>query len=123
MKKIFTLLFSSLVVLLIFGSVGNPVKASEIPEGEENCICHDVTFITGAEKNKIVANLLKTDALKDVRKEQKAEGIKWNGVNDVQVLKHNVYPVTIVGIPVTFEDGTALMATFINGEFMGVGPR
>jgi hypothetical protein len=122
MKKILTLLCTSLIVLLMFVGPVSPAKASETdsPEVQEPCICDDVTVLTGVERNKAIANLIKTDAFKDVRKDLKLEGLKWNGVNEIQVMKHNQFPLTIVGVPFTSGDGTLMMAVFFNGILQGV---
>jgi hypothetical protein len=122
MKKILTVLLSSLIVLLMFAGPVSPAKAAETenPEVQEPCFCDDVTVLTGAERNRIIANLIKTEAFKDVRKALKLEGLKWNGANEIQVMKHNQIPLSIVGVPFTSEDGTIMMAVFFNGIFQGV---
>ena len=47
--------------------------------------------IFGAEKNKIVSNLLKSDEFKNAKKELKEEGYKWKGVSDIEVVYNITY--------------------------------
>ncbi|WP_045521705.1 hypothetical protein [Neobacillus niacini] len=117
MKKILTLLCTSLIVFLMFGGPGNVAMAHE----GDGCDC--VTKeITGAEKNKIVSNLLKSDDLKNARKEIKEEGFKWNGIGNVEVIYNITHDIMMVGIPVKNADETIWTAVFFNGVYMGVAP-
>jgi hypothetical protein len=124
MKKLLSFLCTSLIVLTLFAVPVNPVEASEtdIPNGEgteatEPCICEFVKEVTGVERNKIVANLLKSDDFKDASKVWKVEGYKWNGAKDIQVIKHDFLPVVIIGVPVIRADGKIMMAGFVNGKY------
>jgi hypothetical protein len=117
MKKIVTLLFTSLIVLLMFVSPGAPVQA----EGNEcGCVTEE---IFGAEKNKIVSDLLKSDELKNARKELKTYGYQWNGVGKVEVTYNLTWNILMIGIPVKYSDGTSWTAVFFDGVFVGVTPH
>ncbi|MDR7078257.1 hypothetical protein J2Y03_003307 [Neobacillus niacini] len=116
MRKILPLLFTSLLVFLIFVGQGNSVQAAD------DCEC-DITILTGSEKNKIVSGLLKSDELKNARKEIRNMGHKWHGVNDIEVIRNNTWNgVIIISIPVFTLDGTEMTAGFISGKFIGVFP-
>jgi hypothetical protein len=117
MKKILSLLCGSLIFLLMFAAPGNVALAHE----GDGCGC--VTEeITGAEKNKIVADLLKSDQLKNARKGLMEVGFKWNGVGNVEVVYNVTWDIMMVGIPVSYYDGTIWTATFFDGVLMGVAP-
>ncbi|MFJ5762121.1 hypothetical protein ACIQAA_23960 [Neobacillus sp. NPDC093182] len=115
MKKIVTLLCTSLIVFLMFVGSGNVAFA----HGECGCITEE---ITGAEKNKIVSDLLKSNELKNAKKLIKQEGYKWNGVGNVEVIYNVTHKTMMIGIPVTYSDGTVWTAAFFNGFYMGVTP-
>ncbi len=117
MKKILTSFCAAIVVLLMFVSPGVPVKAAS-----EDCGCHDVTFIVGAEKNKMVSDLLKSDEFKSVKSGLMQKGYTFNGVSDIQVVKINKFNVIMIGIPFINSDGTLEMAAFMDGQFQGIAP-
>jgi hypothetical protein len=128
MKKILSLLCGSLIVLLMFAAPGNPVQAEEEP-----CICGDIITqeILGAERNKIISNLLKSDEFKTIKKVQMQHGLKWNGVNNIVVEnviindKDGNFITSFIAIAAPFydQDGTLNMAVFFNGEFQGIAPE
>jgi hypothetical protein len=118
MRKLISLLSGCLVIFgLLFVTPGNAVFAAE-----EDCECHDVTFIFGAEKNKVVSDILKSNEFKNTKKDWKNNGYSFNGVDDVEVIKFNSDGSIMVGFPVTNKDGVLEMAAFINGIYLGVGP-
>jgi hypothetical protein len=118
MRKLISLLSGCLVILgFLFVTPGNSVFAAE-----GDCECHDVTTIFGAEKNKVVSNILKSDEFKNAKKEWKKEGYSFKGVDDVEVIKHNIYGYVMVGFPVINKDGVLEMAAFIDGVYLGIGP-
>jgi hypothetical protein len=120
MRKLISLLSGCLVVLgLLFVTPGNAVFAAE---GEEECTCHNVTLISGAEKNKIVSDILKSEAFKNAKKDWKINGYQFNGVDDAEVIKFNATGFVMVGFPVTNKDGVLEMAAFFNGVYLGIGP-
>jgi hypothetical protein len=118
MKKILSLLCGSLIVLLMFAAPGNVALAHE---GEEGCGC-ETREITGAEKNKIISNLLKSDELKNFRKGLMEIGFKWNGVGEVEVVYNVTFDTMMVGIPLSYEDGSIWTAAFFDGVLMGIAP-
>ena len=59
MKKLLTVLCGVVIALSLFVTTGNTVKAAE-------CGC-DVSPVIGAEKNKIVAELISSQAFKDAK--------------------------------------------------------
>jgi hypothetical protein len=107
MKKIFTMLCGSLVLFLIFAAPGNSVQAEE-----HSCSC-ETTEISGAEKNKIIANLLKSDELKNARKGLVEVGFKWNGVSGVEVVYNKTYETMMIGLPISYNDGELWTAVFL----------
>ncbi|WP_419887344.1 hypothetical protein ACN6MT_17910 [Neobacillus niacini] len=113
MKKILTLFFTSLIVLLMFVGPGNVAFAHE----GDGCGCI-VEPVFGAEKNKIVSNLLKSDEFKIVKKENINNGLKWTGVKKVEVIYNITHDVMMVGVPFINKDGTVLMEVFFDGVYM-----
>ncbi len=118
MKKVLTLLCTSLIVFLLFFGSGNVAFAHE-GEGDCGCITEE---ISGAEKNKIVANLLKSDEFKSARNGLMNIGFKWNGVIEIEVVYNISNELTMVGLPVYYEDDTLWTAVFFNGILMGIAP-
>ncbi|MCL6570115.1 MAG: hypothetical protein K6T88_00330 [Bacillus sp. (in: Bacteria)] len=118
MKKILSVLFGSLILLLMFAVPGSPVQA------EENDECGCVTEeISGAEKNKMVSNLLKSDEFKNMKKEQMQSLYKWKGVSEIEVIRNITFGgVIIITIPISTIDGTEMVAGFIDGGFIGIFP-
>ncbi|MBL4950719.1 hypothetical protein JK635_00475 [Neobacillus sp. YIM B02564] len=118
MRKFLTLLCGGILAFSLFAWTGSPVKAAE---PGDDCGCHDLIPLQGAERNKIVAKLISSDAFKAVKKEAKKNGYSWNGANEVEV----VIPaegVTMVGAKFTNNQGNALMFVFTNGVFVGTTP-
>src|SRR4051812_40487285 len=118
MKKVLSLLFTSLLVFLMFVGPGNVALAHE---GDSGCGCV-VEEITGAEKNKIVSNLLKSDEFKDARKGLKKIGFKWNGVSEVEVVYNHSFQIMMSGLPVYNVDETIWTAVFFDGVLVGITP-
>jgi hypothetical protein len=113
MKKIVTLLFTSLIVLLMFMGQGNQVQAAGnviylglAPDivHDDNCGCDELKPLTGKERNKIVSELLKTETFKKERKLLQLSGYKWNGAGAIEVIKADGSPI-LVGVPFTTEEG------------------
>ena len=114
MKKLLTILCGIIIGLSLFVSIGNTAKAAE-------CGC-DVTPVLGAEKNKIVANLLSSHEFKNVKHLLKSEGYSYRGAKNIEVLiNHSHKDTVMVGVPFYNEDGTIEMAAFFNGIYMGHG--
>ncbi|MDF2791174.1 MAG: hypothetical protein K0S80_4276 [Neobacillus sp.] len=119
MKKFLTVLFSSLIVLLMFVTPVNPVQAAE---PEDGCSCHDLIPLTGSERNKIVADLLSSDAFKVKKSELISTGYSWNGANSIEVILPEE-GVTMVGVPFSDQNGIIEVNVFINGTFVGTAPN
>ncbi|MDR7001087.1 hypothetical protein [Neobacillus niacini] len=117
MKKFLTLFMAGFMVLLMFVVPGSPVKAEE-----PDCHCEDVTPIIGAEKNKIVADLISKDEFKHVKLEAIHSGYTYQGVSKIEVLSNYFYGVTIVGVPFVNSEGNVEMFVFIDGHFKGNSP-
>jgi hypothetical protein len=128
MKKILTILFGGVIALTLFVTNGNTAKAAESTSSTDpavsshsDCGCN-VTILTGAERNKIVSHLLKTDEFKKIKKEYKKQGYTWNGAHDIQVVRNNDTGVVLVGVPFTDPNGNVVMFVFHNGHFQGIAP-
>jgi hypothetical protein len=80
MKRFISLVCGSLVLLLMFLSPGNAVQAEE----QDDCGCPGTVF-TGAERNKLVAELLKSDVFKEAKLVLKEEGYVWQGAGAIEV--------------------------------------
>jgi hypothetical protein len=118
MRKLISLLSGCVVILgVLFVTPGNAVFAAD-----DDCECHNVLTIFGAEKNKIVSDILKSDEFKNSKKGWRNKGYSFNGVDDVEVVKHNISGSIMVGFPVTNKDGVREMAAFIDGVYLGIGP-
>jgi hypothetical protein len=127
MKKLLTVLCGGLIALTLFVTTGNTVKAAEQTNPAEvnepdDCACHDVTKILGAERNKTVSNLISSNQFKQVEKDLKKEGLKWKGANSIEVIKFNATGQILVGVPFSNKQGTVEMYIFINGVLVGHNP-
>ena len=140
MKKFLLLLFGCLIVLLVFATPGQPTQAAEklsleemqrinnalsagvivAPEPPADCACHKVTPLLGAEKNKMVAELISSEEFKFVKKEAKDFGYKWSGAHAIQVVKFDATGNILVGVPFVTEKGTQVMFAFSDGFFLGI---
>lgn len=69
----------------------------------DDCGC-GVVQLEGAEKNKIVAEVLKNDDFKQLKKSSMAEGYVWNGVSEAQVVRTPGGDI-LIAIPVTSPAG------------------
>ncbi|ETI68876.1 hypothetical protein [Neobacillus vireti] len=127
MKKFLTVLCGGLIALSLFVTTGNTAKAAEPTDPStvtepDDCGCHDVTPLFGAERNKIVAKIISGNEFKTAEKNLNKDGFKWNGANSIEVLKHNQAGMIIVGVPFTNKNGNVIMAVFFDGKFMGNEP-
>jgi hypothetical protein len=89
MKGYLSLLLGSLVVVLMLAFPGNGVQAKTVAPGEGECDC-PVTYVTGAEGNKWVADLFKSEAFKVAKKGLIEDGYKWQGANEMSVASWNL---------------------------------
>lgn len=98
----------------MFVAPGNPVKASE-DHDPCGCITNE---IYGAEKNKIVSDLLKSNEFKSVKKSQMENGYTLKGVNKIEVIYNVTFDFMMVGVPFTAGNGQIEMAVFFDGVYM-----
>lgn len=118
MKKFLTLLCGGLIALSLFVATGNTVKAAGTTNAvEEPCGCQGWTPLTGAERNKIVADFISSEAFKGKKMELNKEGYKWNGAHAIEVIKP-FEGLTMVGVPFTSNEGAVEIFVFINGVFV-----
>lgn len=130
MKKILTLLCTSLIVFLMYIGSGNVAFA----HGEDpNCPCNFIKPIEGAEKNKIVANILASDEFKTLKRNKLENGYQWKGISEAEVsrfmidlplnpnlpnspiIKANSIGVTF---PIYTKDGNTEIIFFLNGKYL-----
>lgn len=128
MKKIMTLLFGGVIAFTLFVTNGNTAKAAELSNLSSTavntnspCGCN-VTILTGAERNKIVSDLLKTDEFKVKKAEALTDGYSWNGADAIQVIRDNDMGTILVGVAFTDPNGNVEMFVFNDGQFLGVSP-
>ena len=115
MKKLLTVIGGLVVAVSLFAGTGNAVKAAE-------CGC-DTSPVLGAEKNKIIANLISSQEFKDAKLSIRNEGFSWKGVNNIEVIVNHTYgDALMVGVPYYNQAGSVEMAVFINGKYMGHNP-
>ncbi len=127
MKGYLSLVLGSLIVVLMLVSPGNTAKAAEPTSDQatvtDECGC-DVSVISGAERNKMVANLLKSDDFKTQRENLKKDGYSWNGANDIEIIQnHSHGDIILVGVPFTDEAGNVVFYAYLyqDGKFIFVG--
>ncbi|MEH7120799.1 hypothetical protein V7128_25835 [Neobacillus vireti] len=115
MKKLLTVLGGLVIAGSLFMASGNTVKAEE---------CGCVTSpILGAEKNKIIANLISSQEFKAAKQSITNEGYSWKGIKNIEVFINHTYGDSLmIGIPYYNQDGSVEMAVFIDGHFMGHNP-
>ncbi|WP_042456868.1 hypothetical protein [Neobacillus dielmonensis] len=118
MKKLVMLIFGVFIALALFTVTGSPVQAAE---PDDDCTCHDLLPITGAERNKIVAKFLSSQEFQAKKAELLATGHTWNGAHTIEVILP-AGSVTMVGVPFVDADGVPLMYAFVNGMFVGTAP-
>jgi len=80
MKRFISFVCGSFVLILMFLAPGTAVQAEE----QDDCECPGTVF-TGAERNKLVANLLKSNVFKEERLELKKDGYVWQGAGAIEV--------------------------------------
>lgn len=126
MRKFLSVLFISMLVLLMIVGPGNKAFAHE----GDDCGCP--TPLDGSEKNKIVANFLASDEFKSKKMELLDNGYKWQGIKEFEVTDFKskvtlkspigdiIVPAGSIGItvPVFTNDGKLEVFFFINGKFI-----
>lgn len=116
MKKMVKVL-GSVLVLLMLVLPGNTAFAHG-----DDCDCID---LVGAERNKAVSDILKSNAFKVEKSEKKSEGYTFAGADKAMAVLmpgpgESFY--TMVAMPFVHENGTMLFSVFADGMHMGDGP-
>ncbi|MBT2696450.1 hypothetical protein J7E79_03240 [Bacillus sp. ISL-40] len=117
MKKLLTVLCGIIIALSLFVTTGNTAKAAG---PDEDCTCHNLLPLQGAQRNKIVANLISSDVFKEAKKDLREDGYKWNGANSIEVYQFE--GVTAVGVLFTNKEGIIERRAFVNGYYVGPAP-
>ncbi|NRD79627.1 hypothetical protein HPT25_19890 [Bacillus sp. BRMEA1] len=129
MKRLMAMLLGGVIALMVFAAGGNPVQAADVSSSssqpvttKSDCGCN-VTILTGAERNKIVSNLLKSESFKQVKKEYKKQGYTWNGAHDIQVVRNNDNHAILVGVPFTDPKGNKVIFVFYENQLAYISPE
>lgn len=88
MKGYLSLLLGSFIFAMMLAMPGNAAQAKVVAPEEGQCNC-PVTYFVGAEGNKWVAELFKSDEFKMEKKSLTEQGYKWNGADEMSVVKFN----------------------------------
>lgn len=105
-RKVLSLLLTGVILMLLL-----PMNSL----ANDECGC-GVVILEGSEKNKIIADYLKSDALKEQRKELKEQGYQWIGVGGADVQK-NPFGVIMIIVPILTETGQPAHLLYAFGEF------
>ncbi len=100
----------ALLIVLIIMVFALPVGALA-----EECGC-GLVEVQGAEKHKIVSDLLKNDAFKAEKKAITEQGFKWTGVSKAEVVRTPDGDI-FVAIPVTSPTGENYGLVYVYGQF------
>lgn len=123
MKRLLAMLLGSLAVVLLVFSPGDSAYAA----GEEVCACHDVTFILGVERNKIVSDFLKSEEFKNLKKSMEQSGTVWSGADAIEIVRYNINGFTIVGTRFVDQKGIEHIAGYSITEkgfsYQGITPE
>ncbi len=99
MKRRLSLILGSLALFLMIFAPSGFAQAEET-----DCECPG-TVITGAERNKLVSNLLKSDEFKTVKKDLMKDGYKWQGADAIELRDlSELVPFNLKGYQVLFLD-------------------
>ena len=119
MKKLLSVIGGLVIAGSLFLTTGNTAKAA----GEtDDCPCHQVTIIMGAERNKMVSEVISSESFKNVKAELRQDGFKWTNANDIEVLKFNLNGKILIGIPFVNNQGYKVMAGYLDGVYSGTHP-
>jgi hypothetical protein len=127
MKGFASLILGSLTIIILLFTPGNAAFAAE-PDDPGHCGC-EVSLITGAERNKIVANLLKSDVFKEVSVALKEDGFKWSGAGDIEIIQnHSHGDIIMVGVMYSNVTGANVAYGYVylpEGKFapLGIAPN
>ncbi|CAM3866531.1 hypothetical protein [Mesobacillus zeae] len=99
MKAIGSLLCAGVIATsLVF------VPSGAVLASDDDCNC-DVTMLNGAERNKLVAGLFKSDSYKSANKQLREKGLKREGANKLEVIRFNADGSMYIGVPFADEKG------------------
>lgn len=119
MKGFVKFLCSGLLVLLMLVGTGNAVFAHEGEGPGEDCGCPYI-YLDGAERNKLVANILKSTDFHNLKEGQEVEGYSFAGADLIKVVKPNTGEDFRLGaVPFINESGQIKYAAFVNNIFAG----
>lgn len=126
MKGYLSLLFGSLIIVFMLVSPANVAQAKVVQPAPGECDC-PVTYIMGAEGNKWVADLLKSEAFKSAKVDAKEKGYKWNGADEMEIVRFNADGSILARAPFVNADGIKEYAGFIYDEgafiYKGIFPE
>lgn len=114
-QKFSTIILASFMVIALTFVPGNFASAHE----GDDCGCG---IVTGAEKNKVIADMLKSDVFKAKKKELKATGYQWNGVDNFEVSYNSKFDAYLVVMPLVSENGELHVLLYAFGGFKGPIP-
>ncbi|MFK7691227.1 hypothetical protein [Paenibacillus sp. HJGM_3] len=105
----------ALLMVFVVGMMAMVLVLSPIGRvsANDDCGCGQVV---GAEKNKIVADLLKSDAFKAKKQELLKQGYKWNGVDGAEVDKNGNNEI-LIAIPLLNADREEVFLIYVYGQF------
>lgn len=118
MKKLLSVIGGLVIAGSLFLTTGNTAKAAET----DDCPCHQVTIIMGAERNKMVADVISSESFKNVKAELGQDGFKWTNAKDIEVIKYNLNGKILIGIPFVNNQGYKVMAGYLDGKYAGAAP-
>ncbi|WP_147535842.1 hypothetical protein [Bacillus marasmi] len=109
MRGYLSLILGSLILAFMLAVPGNTAQAKVTAPADGECNC-PVTYIVGAEGNKWVSELFKSEEFKTVKQNLTKNGYKWNGADEMSVVrvKENL------GTP--FDGMIMVSAAFINQD-------
>jgi hypothetical protein len=108
-----------LAVLLLLTAIFAMSFAPAAAFAAEDCGC-DITQVTGAEKNKIVSNMLKSDAFKAKKQELQQQGYQLQGVSGAEVERNNDKNAVLIAIPLLDPTGQTVYLIHVYGQFFVV---
>lgn len=125
MKGYLSLLFGSLMIVIMLASPGNVAQAKVVQPAPGDCDC-PVTYIMGAEGNKWAAELLSSDAFAIAKADAKETGYQWNGADEMEIVRFNVGGYIMASAPFVNEAGIKEYAGFtydgVTFTFKGIFP-
>lgn len=127
-----SLFLGSMIIVFMLAMPGNVAQAKVTAPEEGECNC-PVTYIVGAQGNKWVSELFKSEEFKTVKKDLTEKGYKWNGADEMSVVRVNEDKKSpfagqiLVSAAFINQDGVKEFAAFLatpNGfMFLGIQPE